>query len=310
MTTSVFWEVWTGQHKGLLLQYKNDSSQLEFQLGAAYNSASSVAQIYNIGGNYKMLQFLRFRKGFKHLELRFLALHIGQENPNSGLVLELTTGGLVDLKLGKFKARLEGYYQTGNWAAANSKQAFLLATKFTYTAAPLRFEVGGDWLSGTSENQQTMVDNSFNPWLGTNHIFYGHLDYFYVGNSHGGVGLIDAYANVFWTVNKAFKMGVMYHYFQAPNAFADQRTGKVLATAFLGHEVDLIAHYQPKKYLKLSFGYAQLFGASPLETLKRKPAGAAGNLNNWAWVMLNIDLELFRHQRVKEQLILLENQRF
>ncbi|MDZ7608893.1 MAG: hypothetical protein U5K79_25710 [Cyclobacteriaceae bacterium] len=45
-------------------------------------------------------------------------------------------------------------------------------------------------------------DKSFNPLYGTNHKFYGYMDYFYVGNSHGQVGngttsgLIDLIKNL------------------------------------------------------------------------------------------------------------------
>ena len=152
-----------------------------------------------------------------------------------------------------------------------------------------------------------MMDNSFSPWLGTNHIFYGHLDYFYVGSSHQGVGLIDGYAEVFYTVSKTLKLGLMYHYFQAPNTFTDNNTG-LLSAAFLGHEIDFIAHFKPKKYLKLSFGYAQLLGSTPLETLK--PSGTVSTINNWAWMMLDINLELFRFNKQAANKVKLENQRF
>ncbi|MGH1336504.1 MAG: alginate export family protein [Aureispira sp.] len=302
---------WAAQgraHDGLLLQYKNDSSRLELQLGAAYNSTTNLASTYNIGGNYRTLQFLRFRKAFSIIDVRLLLLNIGQDRQGNGLDFELTAGGLVDLKTGKFKARLEGYYQFGNWLSNAPKQAFLLAAKFSYSPSKFRFSLGADWLSGTDEQQRGLMDNSFNPWLGTNHVFYGHLDYFYVGSSHQGVGLIDGYAEVFYTVSKTLKLGLMYHYFQAPNAFTEQTTGRLFSTAFLGHEIDFVGHFKPKKYLKLSFGYAQLLGNTPLETLK--PSGSVRTINNWAWMMLDINLELFRYNKKATRKVQLENQRF
>lgn len=301
---------WAAQgraHDGLLLQYKNDSSQLEIQLGAAYNSLGHTAR-YNLAGNYKTLQFLRVRKAFSLLDIRLLFLNIGQENFNQELQLELTAGGLVTIKTKSFQARLEGYYQFGNWNSPTPKEAFLLAAKLSYTPSKTRLSLGADWLSGTAISQQGIRNNSFNPWLGTNHIFYGHLDYFYVGSSHQGVGLIDAYAELFYTLSETLKLGLMYHYFQAPNAFVDNNTGQLLATAFLGHELDFIGHFKPKKYLQLSFGYAQLLGNSPLETLK--PSGEVSNINNWAWLMLDINLELFRHQHQTNNRVKVDNQRF
>ncbi len=302
---------WAAQgraHDGLLLVYKKDSSKTELQLGAAYNSASNTRSVYNIGGNYKTLQFARFSKVWKAFDLRLLALSIGQERLGGGLDLELTAGGLINVNVGKLKMRLEGYYQFGNWLSDRPKQAFLLAAKFSYTVQKLRLSVGADWLSGTDEAVRGVVDNSFDPWMGTNHIFYGHLDYFYVGSSHQGVGLIDGYASLFYPFGKTFKAEMTYHYFQAPNAFTERSSNQLLNTAFLGHELDLIAHFQPQKYLKLSFGYAQLLGAKALETLK--PSGEVSNLNNWAWLMLDINLELFRYRHQATLSKKLENQRF
>lgn len=304
---------WAAQgraHDGLLLAYKNDSSKMELQVGAAYNSvgASLTAQVYNIGGNYKTLQFVRFRKGFKALDIKLLAMNVGRESSTGQLNFELTAGGLIDFKAGDFNARLEGYYQFGHQEDNQPIQAFLAAAKFSYNVQKLRFTIGGDWLSGTNEAQRGQVNNSFNPWLGTNHIFYGHLDYFYVGSSHQGVGLIDAYAEAFYTFSDQFKLGLMYHYFQAPNAFTDRSSGQLFSSAFLGHELDLIGHFKPKKYLKLSFGYAQLLGSSALETLK--PSGEVDNLNNWAWLMLDINLELFRYKQNLTPKRSLDNQRF
>lgn len=301
---------WAAQgraHDGLLLQYKNDSSQLEVQLGAAYNSVGTVGR-YNLAGNYRTLQFLRIRKAFSIVNVRLLFLNIGQEDVHNNLQLEMTAGGLIDLNTQSFKARLEGYYQFGNWNSNSPKNAFLLAAKFSYTPSNFRISLGGDWLSGTTVAQQGIQDNSFNPWLGTNHIFYGHLDYFYVGSSHQGVGLIDGYAELFYTFSKSLKLGLMYHYFQAPSAFTDNSTGQLLSSAFLGHELDFIGHFKPQKYLKLSFGYAQLLGNSPLETLK--PSGEVSNINNWAWLMLDVNLELFRHQHQASKDKIIDNQRF
>ena len=302
---------WAAQgraHDGLLLEYKNDSSQLELQLGAAYNSSSSLVGAYNVAGNYRTLQFLRFRKAIKGFDIRLLFMNIGQDGVNNILNLEMTAGGIIDFKSKLFKARLEGYYQFGNWNTTAPKQAFLLATKLSYTPDKLRVSLGGDWLSGTDEQQRGIRNNSFNPWLGTNHIFYGHLDYFYVGSSHGGVGLIDAYAEVFYTFSKTLKMGLMYHYFQTPNAFVESRSSRLLSTAFLGHEIDFIGHFQAQKFVKISFGYAHLLGNSPLETLK--PSGTIDNLNNWAWLMLDVDLELFRHDIKDTKNTKLDHQRF
>ena len=39
------------------------------------------------------------------------------------------------------------------------------------------------------EDKDYKENNSFTPFYGTNHKFNGHMDYFYVGNHIGNVGL-------------------------------------------------------------------------------------------------------------------------
>ena len=290
---------WAAQgraHDGLLLEYKNDSSQTALQLGAAYNNAgpSLSEQPYNLGGNYKTLQFLRFKKAFGPLSMSLLALNIGRQDSARVFYFDATLGGMLVYQKAAFKAQVEGYYQLGYNAAGVPLGGHLLALKLQYRLGQSwSLGLGGDWLSGTDESLRGQRDGSFNPWMGTNHIFYGHMDYFYVGNPHGGVGLIDGYAQLFYTSpKKQFRLGVMYHYLHAPNAFTEQGSGQLLEGAFLGHEIDLAGHYNIRKGVKLSFGYAQLWGAEALETLK--PGGDAAQLNHWGWVMLDVNLELFR----------------
>lgn len=289
---------WAAQgrvHDAVLFEYKNDSSKMTLQVGAAYNAigGSLNQQPYNLAGNYKTMQFLRFHKGFKNFKFSVLALNVGREATDQKLYFELTAGGIFQLKLKNFQASLEGYYQYGKTTSNLNTNAYLLAMKFSYQLKPLTFVLGADFLSGTDYANQATENNSFNPWMGTNHIFYGHLDYFYVGSSHKNVGLLDAYAQVHYSPTSKIKLNLMYHLFYTPNVLDYNAVNPTIPGGLLGHEIDFVFKYKIKKYLGIQLGYAHLLGTTTLEELK--PSGEVDNLNNWAWLMLDVNLELFRH---------------
>lgn len=301
------WLAQARAHDGVLLAYKNDSSTTLLQVGLAYNAVHpSLNQIpYTVTGNYKTLQFARFHKKTKYLHFSLLALNVGRESRlnNQKINFELTAGGILNFKIDKFKATLEGYYQYGYTQNDAPKNAYLAALKLQYQLNNIGLLAGVDWLSGNERTNNNNQDNSFNPWMGTNHIFYGHLDYFYVGNSHGNVGLIDGYAGIFYQKKGKWKTTLTYHYFHAPTLLSLSDNSNSL-----GHEIDFTFHYTIKKYLKLHLGYAQLFGNTPLEQLK--PTGETSNINNWAWLMLDFNLELFRYEKKSPKNKLQPQQRF
>ncbi len=285
-------------HDALSFEYKNDSLDMELQLGGAYNvSAPSLnEQPYAVSGNYRTMQFLRFYKKFKPLNFSIIALNVGREYQDR-INFELTAGALINLTLNNFTARFEGYYQYGKNSSDLITNAYLFAAKFAYKLKPEQFTIGADLLSGTDFDNANDLNNSFNPWLGTNHIFYGNLDYFYVGNSHSNIGLLDVYGSVsFKTLKNKIKMSLTYHYFHAPGQIKD--SNNIPVNGQLGHEVDFVFKYQIKKYFGVYLGYGQMFGLPDLEIIK--PSGNVNNINNWAWLTLNVNLELFRHNIKKK----------
>lgn len=75
---------------------------------------------------------------------------------------------------------------------------------------------GADYVSGES-----MVDGgtdgtkAFNPLYGTHHKFYGLMDYFYVGNPHGNVGLLDQYLGLAFSPTSKVKFQLMGYRFNS-----------------------------------------------------------------------------------------------
>ena len=106
------WAVQARAHDAVLLNYKNDSIGLEFQVGGAYNvEAATLTNIaYAVSGNARTMQFVRIKKTFKPIDITLFALNVGQE-AGQQLNFEMSVGGLIKLKFGNFSTLFEGHYQ-------------------------------------------------------------------------------------------------------------------------------------------------------------------------------------------------------
>ncbi|RKD85061.1 alginate export family protein [Mangrovibacterium diazotrophicum] len=157
------------------------------------------------------------------------------------------------------------------------------------TGSPL---FGVDYLSGDDESTTDKVEG-WAPKYGTNHKFYGFMDYFYVGNGHGGVdaksaGLVDIYLQTAFKLSEKAKLVGHLHYFSAPEARTNATTGESY-DGYLGTELDLVFNYALTKGVVLSAGYSQMFGIS--DTMKQlklgDPTAKIGGMQSWGWLMIN-----------------------
>lgn len=150
--------------------------------------------------------------------------------------------------------------------------------------------LGVDYLSG--DDASTSKVEGWSPSYGTNHKFYGFMDYFYVGNGHGGAnaksaGLMDVYLKTaFKVTEKATLLGHL-HYFASTAARTYAATSESYKGT-LGTEVDLVASYSLAPGVALKAGYSQMFGIT--ETMKLlkfgNPMQEISGMQNWTWVML------------------------
>ncbi len=141
-------------------------------------------------------------------------------------------------------------------------------------------------LSGidSKEKAEGSDNKSFTPLYGTNHKFNGWMDYFYVGNHGGSVGLMDIYIPLKYSVNK-FSVALVPHLFSTAATVAIQNEGSWKDyDNNLGTEVDLMLSYAMSKEVMLQAGYSQMFATETMQVLK---GGNYENSNSWAWVMLS-----------------------
>lgn len=126
------------------------------------------------------------------------------------------------------------------------------------------------------------INNSFNPFFGTNHKFNGFMDYFFVGNHLNTVGLSDFFASVS-AKHKSTNLQLTGHFFSAANDVLAANSTTEIMKKYLGTEIDLTVTYKVNEMTSFTAGYSQMFGT---ETMQKLKGGNYKNTNNWAWLML------------------------
>ena len=188
------------------------------------------------------------------------------------------------------------YHQWGSVQSGIPLNAWMASAKAT--AAPSdrwSFRAGYDYLSGEEdfatpgEGQIGLVRHEivrgFNSLYGSNHKFYGAMDFFYVSAYVNGFtpGLQNLYAGLTWKPAGTLSLDAAYHFLST--AAPVQEAAKAL-----GHEVELTASWQIAPSLSLSAGYSFMQGTETMEILKRS---ANKNRLQWAWLMLQVTPTFF-----------------
>ena len=128
---------------------------------------------------------------------------------------------------------------------------------------------------------------SFNPLYGTNHKFNGWMDYFYVGNHGGSVGLVDVNAFIAYNKDK-FSAKIIPHFFSSAADIYDISNAKM--DNKLGTEIDFTIGYKVASNIAFSAGYSKMYGTSSMERLK---SGDKDENSSWSWIMFTFNPKLF-----------------
>lgn len=291
---NVGWAQQARSHDAMLVKYKSGNHKID--VGLAYNAnGESLFKENYVVNSYKTFQYLYYHGKFNQFGVSFLALNNGfayLENPGTDnekekIAFSQTIGPRITYKTDGFGINAAFYFQQGKNAANRDLSAFYAALDVN-TALSEKFTAGAglEYLSGTDskEMEKGGKDNSFTPFYGTNHKFNGLMDYFYVGNHGGNVGLLDIFAMLRYKKNK-FSATLMPHFFNTAAKLAvksDDGTWLEQSNA-LGTEVDLVVGYAISPEVNLSAGYSHLFATESMQVLK---GGNYENTHHWAWVMI------------------------
>lgn len=291
----IFGEVdWAQQgqsHDAALLTWLPEENQ-QLDLGFALNSDQEnlFDTPYQVN-NYKNMQFAWYHLGFNKSGISFLLLNTGYEFPFSESNREIqylqTGGSYYKFSRNDFYGDLYGYVQVGE-KANRDVEAWNFGGAINYKISETwSIGAGGEYLSGTDMGITSEELKSFTPLFGTNHAFNGFMDYFYVGNHQNSVGLQDFYGKLIYTSGK-FNISAIPHVFYSAADIQDTSFNKM--DSYLGTEIDLTGNYRVNDMFSIAMGYSQMFGTSSLEILK---GGNSNRTQNWAWLAVNFNSELF-----------------
>ncbi len=295
------WAQQARSHDALLFKYTPNTKN-RIDVGVAYNAdkQSNLDALYSNAAGYKTFQYVWYHGDFNNFGLSFLLLNTGieyleedgenNESEDKTIDFMQTLGPRITYKSGSFNANAATYLQTGKSLNADVN-AYYLAGNIGYDINTV-FEIGAgvEYFSGKDMDDTSTDINSFAPLFGTNHKFNGWMDYFYVGNHSGNVGLIDINTVVSYKKNR-FSAKVLPHFFLAPGKVIDG-SGEEMDSG-LGTEIDFAVGYEINKSITLNAGYSRMFATETMEVIK----GGNKDVNNsWAWVMFVFKPKLFSNK--------------
>lgn len=290
-------------HDALLLKYNNKASKLQIHAGGGLNSDATEPKFlsyekYNKSNN-KHMEFVWMNKKWDKLDLSVLIHNDGREKADSTTANRQTFAVIPGYAISeKLKINAEAYFQMGKNAADQdvNAQFFSLSATFKTNLTPIT--LGVDYATGTKYDADANTDNSWNPLYGTNHKFYGFMDYFYVGNGHGQLGrnsgLTDIYLKTKFTLGskKRSLLAGHVHYFMSPVELIDLNDPTKTVSTGLGTEIDLVYTYKVTKGVTANVGYSHMFDTESMKHIKNMPDAKTGT-NNWAWLQVNFSTDIF-----------------
>lgn len=291
------WAAQARSHDALLFLWKNNG--LKIDLGLAYNQnwrfepgwLNNNFYNHSATNNYKTMQFVHLEYNIADGKINAMIHNNGmQVAADSTVAYRQTYAVMGNKKLGDITLNGEVYYQGGKSNNGNSISAYLLALNATFKTKITPITLGAEILSGS--NVDDTKDKSFAPLYGTNHKFYGFMDYFYVGNGHQNKGLVDVYVKTNFKLTEKSNLLMHLHNFSSPVVIADPANPAQNISTNLGTELDLVYGLKLHDQVKLNIGYSHMFATPSMVAIKGN-SGDNTALNNWAWLMLTFKPTLF-----------------
>ncbi|MEP0266633.1 hypothetical protein [Dokdonia sp.] len=280
-------------HDAAIIKYKKGNIMIDVGGAFSQERPRNEGNGFGIQGffTYKAMQYAYLKKSWEKSTASFLFLNTGFQDFRGvdndipdGVSYRQTTGTYFTFPIQNIKMAGSAYYQFGEVNPTTDLAAYQVSLVATYKQGKIVYGLGMEILSGTDQDGDSK-NKSFFPLYGTNHKFNGFMDYFFVGNHANNVGLNDIYAKAVFTTGEKSNLLVKAHYFGA-NADLTGDEDK-----YLGTEIDLVYTQNLMKFVKLNVGYSHMFASESMSLIKG--GRPHDNTNNWGWVRLIINPNLF-----------------
>jgi len=291
---NVGWSQQARSHDAAIIQFVDNGWTADVGFAFNQDKAQSTTTYYTVNRNYKAFQTVWINKKTKNFNGSFLFLNNGMEGgtlDDPKTFYSQTIGTRLGATMNPWSGHFVFYYQGGKMSDGITQinaalVGFDLDYKITNRAS---VQIGYERQSGNNElNQNPNTNNAFTPFYGTNHKFNGFMDYFYVANHIGSVGLSDLFLRLRYTMPKVVLTSFV-HAFAAANDVADP-LGAGALDDYLGTEVDLVISYNMAKDVNFKAGYSQMFATTTMEAIR---GGSSAATSNWAWLMITLKPKFF-----------------
>ncbi len=292
------WALQARSHDFALMKYEKGKAKLHFGGGFNQNSQKLNGNLYTVPNQYRAAQLVRYENVLGKVDYSLLFWNEGRQwstKGASGTVIAQGTRfrqtlGIPTLRTNLGKSTLSGYfyYQFGEDVSGKTVSGFNASAQFSRllinqeeSGKKLRATLGFEFISGSDASGQDK-NTSYSLQYGTNHIFNGYMDWFYVANEwENSVGLKNYYLRSRYEFNPKFWVQTDFHLFSTYSQPVD-REGAVLSDNNLGSELDFTFGWILNESVSLQGGYSQFFYTETLEAIH--PSNLE-NQQNWAYLM-------------------------
>jgi hypothetical protein len=312
---SVDWAQQARSHDAAIFKF-SFAKKNKLDIGFAYNAMrETIYKVDYTKANYKTIQWLHYHLDFGKSGLSFLFLNNGlayDNNPVDTIVeqkvaFSQTFGPRYTYKNDKININAAAYYQGGKNAKNKNLSAYYFAAEVNFSLVKsFTFGLGGEYLSGTptiGQADKNKNDQSFLPLYGTNHKFNGFMDYFFVGNHAGNVGLMDIFLPLKYTIKKITFQFTPHYFMSAATVSSLSIVGGtetwVDYSNGLGTEIDFTINWAVTNSVAITGGYSQMFATETMQVVKYPKEVSADyyqNTNNWAYIMVIFKPTFFKKE--------------
>ena len=291
------WALQARSHDFALAKYEKNDSKLHIGGGFNQDGQRLTDNFFTTPNQYRTAQLLRYENKLGSFNYSFLFWNEGRQNsaldslgnPINDKVYFRQTVGLPTLKTSMGNTDLNGYlyYQFGENIMGVSVTAFNASAQISQTffanedGRKWRATLGYEVISGTDGDEQG-AENSYSLQYGTNHLFNGYLDWFFVANRwENFTGLHDIYLRSRYSFNPNFWIQADGHWFSSYAQPLDQ-DDQLVSDQSIGTELDLTFGLIINDAVSLQGGYSQLFTTSAFEDTQDFELDG---MQSWAYLM-------------------------
>lgn len=296
-------------HDALSVQFKR--KKLDLKTYFAFNQNYKELYSNNLGNTSGNLYTSKNATPYKWMQTAWAGVNINQKNKVSFLFTNLgfqdaktatdtvknhfshTLGANYFYKDENWKFNVSAYYQTGKNQMGLKTNAYLLAFLLDRKIGKKwNIGIGTDFVSGNNVGvAPKKYNNAFVPYFGTNHKFYGNMDYFYAGKTHKNTGLADLYAQVGFKPTEKTAINLAFHQFLTPNQIKSSIKNY---SCNLGQEIDLKFNYKFLKFANFLGGYS-IYVSTPA-ILYLKDVTKSAPVQHWLWFEIDVNLDIFNYK--------------